>query len=75
MRVQDRMKEIVKEMSVNQGIKQKYIAQKCGFTEKELSYLINGKKTARDTDIEKFCYGLSLSPNDLFQMFSSKPER
>lgn len=67
MNVRENMHCIVKKRCEESGTKQKYWAEKCRFTEVEFSQLLNGhKRIITDVDIEKFCIGLGVSPNDLF---------
>jgi transcriptional regulator with XRE-family HTH domain len=66
MEVWKKMREIVKEKSEKQGIRQGFIADQCNVSAKELSLIINGRKPITDTIIQKFCAGTGVSPNDLF---------
>jgi len=61
------MNTIVKDRKKNRGQLQKFLAEKCGYDEKTFSMLINGRKLVTDVDIDKFCRGMEVSPNDLFQ--------
>ena len=66
VRTWERMRKIVQDRKRQNGQTQKFIAQKCGFDEKTFSQLINGHKTVTDTDIDKFCTGMLIVPNDIF---------
>jgi len=60
------MRSIVKAKMESDGIKQKFIAKKCGYGAKAFSMLINGHTVITDEDIEKFCFGACVCPNELF---------
>lgn len=47
------------------GMKQVYIAEKAGFTPKELSDMLNGRRLIRVCDIPKLAFALGVTPNDL----------
>lgn len=62
METWEEMRIIVKKTINENGIKQKFLAEKCGYDEKTFSLLICGKKLITDTDIKKFCIGMDVSP-------------
>ena len=66
MDVWERMRSIVKSKMEAEGVKQKFLAGQCGYGEKEFCSLIGGNKRITDEDIEKFCFGMRVSPNDVF---------
>lgn len=68
METWEQMRTIVKQRMDDQGTKQKFLAKKCGFTEKDFSLLLNGRKTITETDIKKFCLGMGVCPNDLVKL-------
>lgn len=47
------------------GMKKYIIAEKCGYSAKVFSQIINGRKVITDEDITKLCNGLGVTPNDL----------
>jgi plasmid maintenance system antidote protein VapI len=47
------------------GIKQGFLARKCGYDQKQFSSLINGHKTVTDNDILKFCKGFGVTPDSI----------
>ncbi|MDR0303027.1 MAG: helix-turn-helix domain-containing protein [Treponema sp.] len=65
MRVWETTRRIVKERYEQQGIRQGFLARKCGFTEKDFSLIVNGKKPITDEVIDKLCVGLGVAPNEL----------
>ena len=66
MEVWEAMRSFVRREMGNNGVKQKFLAKKCGYGEVGFSLLINGNKTITGADIEKFCAGMGICPNDLF---------
>lgn len=56
------------------GYKQCAIAQKAGFSARELNDLINGRKTFKADYVLKICKALDITPNELFGI-SSSPEK
>lgn len=48
------------------GVKQKFIAQKAGYTEREFSDMLAGRKLIRDEDILRISQALGVTPNELF---------
>lgn len=71
MKTWEIMNLIVKTRCKQNQIQQKELAITCGYTEKRFSMLINGRKPITDEDIEKFCSGMSVCPNDLFPKYRS----
>lgn len=50
------------------GLKQKYIAQKAGFTAQELNDMLNGRRLMRAVDIASIIDALDVDANALFGM-------
>lgn len=57
--------ENIKKLLKETGLKQYVLAERCGYTPKTFSQLVNGKKTITDIDVIKLCKGLNVEPNDL----------
>lgn len=55
----------VKTIVKNSELKQRAIAERCGYTEKQFSSVINGRKLITAEDIVKLCNGLGITPNEL----------
>lgn len=49
----------------DKGIKQTYVAEKAGYTSKEFSDMMNGRRLIRVCDIPKLALALGVTPNDL----------
>ncbi len=58
--------EKVKEIIAERGLKQYVVAEKCGYTTKRFSDLLNGRKTMTEKDILNLCQGLEVKPDELF---------
>lgn len=58
----ENIKSIIKE----NGLKQRYVAEKAGFTESEFSNMLNGRKMFRTEYVNLVCNALGVQPNDLF---------
>lgn len=56
------MKKLIRE----KGVKQKYVAEEMGISEKTLSAMLNGRQRILASDIEPFCVSLNVTPNELF---------
>lgn len=61
METYERLREYVKKT----GVKHYILAEKCGYTPREFSLFINGKKKINEDDIVIFCNLLNITPNDL----------
>lgn len=48
------------------GISKSIAAEKCGYTSKKFSSIINGRKLINAEDVKKICNGLGISPNQLY---------
>lgn len=54
-----------KKLIEEKGIKQKYLAQKMGISERKLSDILNGRKKIDIEIILLFCNTLKIQPNEL----------
>lgn len=57
--------ERIKQISLKTGLKQYIIAEKCGYTPKTFSTIVNGRKPITDEDVIKISIGLETTPNVL----------
>ena len=57
--------ENVKRIITEKGLKQKTVAAKAGYTEKQLSNMLSKRKNIYDIDIVRLCKALEVTPNDL----------
>ncbi len=64
MKVCDRLKLY---MSIK-GLKQKVIAEKSGFTENQMSQIINGKRNLSADELEIICNAMNCKPNDIYSI-------
>lgn len=48
------------------GLKQRSVAEKAGFSEKQFSALMTGRKVIKDIDVIAIANALDATPNDLF---------
>jgi transcriptional regulator with XRE-family HTH domain len=49
------------------GTKNKFIAEKAGYTEQQFSDMLHGRKLITDVDIPKLAKALGVTPNELFK--------
>ncbi len=56
----------IKAIIKRNGLKQKYVAEKAGFTKNEFSNILNGRKMFRTEYVNFICNVLGIQPNDLF---------
>ena len=56
----------VKAIISERGLKHYVVAEKCGYSAKRFSDLLNGRKLITEQDIFKLCSGLEVKPNELF---------
>lgn len=61
-----------KEIIQDKGLKQKSVAVKAGYTDQQLSNLLNGRKIFSAYDILRIANALEVTPNDLFGITSNK---
>lgn len=55
-----------KRIIADKGLKQRAVAAKAGFSEKQFSALMNGRKIIKDVDVMAIANALETTPNDLF---------
>ena len=72
MTILDKIYEVVKTEMKDTGIKQSFIAEKCGFKPFEFSQMINGHRPMRVDDFYKFCRGMEINPNDIFDQVAAQ---
>lgn len=70
MKVYERIKIYIKES----GLKQKVVATKAGYTEKQFSEMLNGKRPLYADDVEKICVALGVPP-DTFILYQGSKQR
>lgn len=63
MEIEKNIKRIIAE----KGLKQKFVAERSGFTEQQFSDLLTGRKTFDVSYVIPICQALNVNPNDLFQ--------
>lgn len=56
----------IKRIMSEKGLKQKYVAERSGFTEQEFSNMMNGRKKIDIGYIKNICFALDVEANDLF---------
>jgi len=67
------MRKLVKTEIAEKNIKQKLIAERCGYEQRVFSALINGHKSITPEDIIMFCTGMQIEPNTLFPEAAPTP--
>lgn len=55
-----------KRIIANKGLKQRVVAAKAGFSEKQFSALMTGRRIIKDVDVMAIAIALDATPNDLF---------
>ena len=55
-----------KRIIADKGLKQRAVAAKAGFSEKQFSALMTGRRIIKDTDVMAIAIALDATPNDLF---------
>lgn len=63
MDVRDNIRELITES----GMKQKTVAERAGFTQQMMSDMLQGRKVIRAEFVPQLCAALGVSPNQLFQ--------
>lgn len=58
--------ENIKATIKHKGLKQRYVAQRIGVSEKTFSAMLTGRQNILVDDVEKICDVLDVTPNDLF---------
>ena len=62
-----------KRIIVDKGLKQRAVAAKAGFSEKQFSALMTGRRVIKDVDVMAIAIALDATPNDLFG-YPAKPD-
>lgn len=60
MKINERISSYVRES----GLKQKVVAEKAGYSEKQLSAMLRGNRKIWADDYERICIALGKEPND-----------
>lgn len=55
-----------KRIIASRGLKQRAVAEKAGFSEKQFSALMTGRRIIKDVDVMAIALALDATPNDLF---------
>lgn len=71
MRVCDRLKLYIG----IKGLKQKSIAEKAGFTENQMSQILNGKRNISADELEIICNAMNAKPNDIYEIKGEEVEK
>lgn len=58
----------IRRIMEEKGLKQKYVAERSGFTAQEFSNMMNGRKSINIQYIRCICAALDVNPNDLFEL-------
>ena len=58
--------ETAKKIIHRKGLKQRAVAILAGYTEKQLSDLLCGRKIMKASDAKRICDALNVTPNELF---------
>lgn len=61
-----KFEENVRNTIKQKGLKQRYVAQRIGVSEKTFSAMLTGRQNILVDDVEKICDVLDVTPNDLF---------
>ena len=64
MKVCDRLKLYID----RSGLKQKVIAEKSGFSENQMSQMLNDKRSISADELEIICNAMGTSPNEIYSM-------
>lgn len=62
----------IKQIIAKTGIKQKTVAEKAGFDEKEFSAMMNNRRIIRADEIMDIANALGVTPNDLYGISEEK---
>lgn len=55
----------IKNIINQKGLKQKAVAERSGYNEKEFSHMLNGRKIIKGEDILPIAIALGVEPNDI----------
>lgn len=58
----------IRRIMEEKGLKQKYVAERSGFTAQEFSNMMNGRKSIHVGYVRNICAALDVTPNDLFEI-------
>ncbi len=61
----------IKDIIAEKGLKKKHVAGICGYTERQFSNMINGRKKIDAEDLYKISTGLNVTPNELLGIHSN----
>lgn len=64
-----------KEIIAQQGIKQKVVAEKAGYTASQFSNMLHGRKIIDWRDVLRICDALNVLPNDLYGITTPTNEK
>ncbi|MDE5619501.1 MAG: helix-turn-helix transcriptional regulator [Ruminococcus sp.] len=64
-----------KEIIAQQGIKQKVVAEKAGYTARQFSNMLHGRKIIDWRDVLRICDALNVRPNDLYGITTPTDEK
>lgn len=64
----------IKSIIKTNGLKQKYVAERAGFTPQEFSNILNGRKRLEVNYVHCVCNALNITPNELFESNAEKPK-
>lgn len=70
MKEKNATSEHIKEIMKERGLKIKDVAEKIGYSQAMLSYMLNDERAIKDTDILHIAKALGVTPNELFGMDS-----
>jgi transcriptional regulator with XRE-family HTH domain len=59
--------ENIKVIIKRSGLKQRVVAERSGFNEKEFSNILNGRKQLRAEHVPQIANALGVTPNEIFQ--------
>ena len=57
----------IRKLMEKKGLQEKEIAEKVGYTSKELSDMLNGQKLIRACDIPRLAYALKVTANEIYE--------
>ena len=66
MKEKNATSEHIKGIMKERGLKVKDVAEKIGYSQSMLSYMLNDERTIKDTDILRIAKVLDVTPNELF---------
>lgn len=66
--------ENTRRIIADKGLKQKVVAAKAGFSEKQFSALMNNRRIIKDLDVIAIANALNVTPNDLFGYKKARQE-